>query len=337
MIEAARSVNPEALDDPIMTDRLARAWTEIELARLLSLRALSRIIKGERPWPEVQFAKIEWAYLAQVAGRPGPRPAGPGRRPHQGRARHRRPGQVDPALLVPALQHHRRRLHRGAEEHHRRPGHQAPRPGPPLLSPGVPAGRDPRSPCLIGVGRRTWHPDDVGPEGAPEPLAMWEEVARLAAADAGAPGALAQLGDARHRLLPVLGVRRPDGPSGRAARRPPRGGPLLGHRRGGPPGAGHLGGDGDPGRPARPGPGGGGRGPGHQAPRQEGGQEARLVAPGRPSAAPSPSRRRSTRPRWPTTSSRPTSPSPPTTTPAGPTWAGPSTTTASGWGASWRR
>ncbi len=58
----------------------------------------------------------------------------------------------------------------------------------------MPAGRDPRSPCLIGVGRRTWHPTDVGPEGAPEPLAMWEEVARLAAADAGAPGALAQLG-----------------------------------------------------------------------------------------------------------------------------------------------
>jgi alkylation response protein AidB-like acyl-CoA dehydrogenase len=66
MIEAARSVNPGALEDPGITDRLAKAWTEIELARLLSLRALSRIIKGERPWPEVQFAKIEWAYLAQT-------------------------------------------------------------------------------------------------------------------------------------------------------------------------------------------------------------------------------------------------------------------------------
>jgi acetyl-CoA C-acetyltransferase len=49
------------------------------------------------------------------------------------------------------------------------------------VSPGV----DPRSPCLIGVARRTWHPADV-PEGAPEPLAMWEETARAAAADAGA-------------------------------------------------------------------------------------------------------------------------------------------------------
>ena len=54
--------------------------------------------------------------------------------------------------------------------------------------------RDPRAPCLIGVGRRTWHPDEVGPDGAPEPLAMWEEVARGAAADAGAPQALAELG-----------------------------------------------------------------------------------------------------------------------------------------------
>jgi acetyl-CoA C-acetyltransferase len=43
---------------------------------------------------------------------------------------------------------------------------------------------DPRSPCIIGVGQRTWHPEDVGDEGAPEPLVMWEEVARLAADDA---------------------------------------------------------------------------------------------------------------------------------------------------------
>ncbi|MGH9051333.1 MAG: hypothetical protein ACRDY4_16500, partial [Acidimicrobiia bacterium] len=45
---------------------------------------------------------------------------------------------------------------------------------------------DPRAPCLIGVGQRTWRPDEVGEQGAPEPLAMWEEVARVAADDAGA-------------------------------------------------------------------------------------------------------------------------------------------------------
>jgi acetyl-CoA C-acetyltransferase len=42
---------------------------------------------------------------------------------------------------------------------------------------------DPRSPCLIGVARHTWHPADV-PDGAPEPLDMWEQMARAAAEDA---------------------------------------------------------------------------------------------------------------------------------------------------------
>jgi acetyl-CoA C-acetyltransferase len=46
----------------------------------------------------------------------------------------------------------------------------------------VPA--DPRATCIIGVARRTWHPSDT-PSGAPEPLAMWEQMARDAAADTG--------------------------------------------------------------------------------------------------------------------------------------------------------
>ena len=52
---------------------------------------------------------------------------------------------------------------------------------------------DPRTPCIIGVAARTWHPVDVGAEGAPEPLAMWEEVARAAAADASPRSLLEQL------------------------------------------------------------------------------------------------------------------------------------------------
>jgi acetyl-CoA C-acetyltransferase len=51
---------------------------------------------------------------------------------------------------------------------------------------------DPRATCIIGVARRTWHPSDA-PDGAPEPLAMWEQVARDAAADTGA-GASSVLG-----------------------------------------------------------------------------------------------------------------------------------------------
>ena len=34
---------------------------------------------------------------------------------------------------------------------------------------------DPRTPCIVGVGSRTWHPADDGDAGAPEPLEMWED------------------------------------------------------------------------------------------------------------------------------------------------------------------
>ena len=47
---------------------------------------------------------------------------------------------------------------------------------------------DPRVPCIIGVSRRTWRD-----RTAPEPLELWEAVARAAAADAGAPDALRSL------------------------------------------------------------------------------------------------------------------------------------------------
>lgn len=50
---------------------------------------------------------------------------------------------------------------------------------------------DPRTPCLIGVAQHTVHPGE-GP--APEPLALWEQVCRDAAADTGrAPAVLAGL------------------------------------------------------------------------------------------------------------------------------------------------
>lgn len=49
---------------------------------------------------------------------------------------------------------------------------------------------DPRTPCIIGVAQRTWHP---GTPDVPEPLAMQEEVARGAAADAGSAGLLQDL------------------------------------------------------------------------------------------------------------------------------------------------
>ena len=50
---------------------------------------------------------------------------------------------------------------------------------------------DPRSPCLIGTARRTWHPGDTT---APEPLTMWDQLARAAAGD----------GSARHHVLGAI-------------------------------------------------------------------------------------------------------------------------------------
>ncbi len=44
---------------------------------------------------------------------------------------------------------------------------------------------DPRTPCIIGVAQRTVRPAD-GP--SPEPLALWDDVCRRAASDAGAIG-----------------------------------------------------------------------------------------------------------------------------------------------------
>jgi len=52
----------------------------------------------------------------------------------------------------------------------------------------------PRATCIIGVARQTWHPSEVGAEGAPEPLAMWEHTARAAAADSGVGDPAALLG-----------------------------------------------------------------------------------------------------------------------------------------------
>src|SRR5207245_2941311 len=53
---------------------------------------------------------------------------------------------------------------------------------------------DPRTPCLIGVAQRTWRlAPGAEATDAPEPLDMWEEVARAAADDSGNPGLLSQL------------------------------------------------------------------------------------------------------------------------------------------------
>ena len=66
MISAARAVNPDALEDPEIRERIARAHTDIEFTKLLNYRALTKIIKGQKNWPEVPLAKLQWSHLAQT-------------------------------------------------------------------------------------------------------------------------------------------------------------------------------------------------------------------------------------------------------------------------------
>ena len=65
MIATARSVNPGSLDDPDIRERISRAYTQIEFTRLLNARALSKVLKGEKTWPEVPLAKLQWSHLSQ--------------------------------------------------------------------------------------------------------------------------------------------------------------------------------------------------------------------------------------------------------------------------------
>ncbi len=66
MVNLAASVNPDALRDPAMRGRIAEAHTRIEYTKLLNYRALSKILRNEKNWPEVPLAKLQWSYLAQT-------------------------------------------------------------------------------------------------------------------------------------------------------------------------------------------------------------------------------------------------------------------------------
>ncbi len=66
MIDTARKHNPDALADPGIRERIARMYTQVELTRLLNARALSKVLKGEKTWPEVPLAKLQWSHLSQA-------------------------------------------------------------------------------------------------------------------------------------------------------------------------------------------------------------------------------------------------------------------------------
>jgi alkylation response protein AidB-like acyl-CoA dehydrogenase len=66
LVELARKHNPEALADAGLRERIARVHTQIELSRLLIYRALSKVLKGEKNWPEVPVSKLQWSSIAQT-------------------------------------------------------------------------------------------------------------------------------------------------------------------------------------------------------------------------------------------------------------------------------
>ena len=66
MVNLAKAVNPDALRDTELRERIARAHTDIEYTKLLNYRALSKILRNEKNWPEVPLAKLQWSHLAQT-------------------------------------------------------------------------------------------------------------------------------------------------------------------------------------------------------------------------------------------------------------------------------
>ena len=125
LLQTAKAENPDALRDPAIRERVAELHMQIDFTRLLIARALSKVLKGEKGWPEVPLAKLQWGYISlwlaelalDVLGPTGALLKGA---PGRGRRRH-----VGPQLRVAALHDDRRRPHRGPEEHHRRPRPQA--------------------------------------------------------------------------------------------------------------------------------------------------------------------------------------------------------------------
>src|SRR4051794_28836148 len=90
MVSLARSVNPSALEDPAIRERVADAHTRIEYTKLLNYRALSKILRQEKNWPEVPLAKLQWSYLAQTLAELAVDLLGPSALPQRGE-----PGAVD--------------------------------------------------------------------------------------------------------------------------------------------------------------------------------------------------------------------------------------------------
>ena len=55
----------DLLGEPVVRQRLARSWTDIEIFRLHNARALARLARGEEPGSESSLVKLFWAGASQ--------------------------------------------------------------------------------------------------------------------------------------------------------------------------------------------------------------------------------------------------------------------------------
>jgi alkylation response protein AidB-like acyl-CoA dehydrogenase len=52
-------------EDPVIRQKLAASYIELELMRLNGLRSLSRVLKGQELGPEASFTKLYWSHMYQ--------------------------------------------------------------------------------------------------------------------------------------------------------------------------------------------------------------------------------------------------------------------------------
>ena len=60
------STTPTRSTTPTSATASPALYTQVELTRLLNYRALSKVLKGEKNWPEVPLAKLQWSHLSQT-------------------------------------------------------------------------------------------------------------------------------------------------------------------------------------------------------------------------------------------------------------------------------
>ena len=117
LVEVARANGRSA--DPVIRQRLARSFAELEILRLNTLRSLSGYDGPVAP-PEASIIKLYWASWHRQLGRAGHgRPRGAAGRWPSGPLRARR---VPADVPVQPVRDDLRRLQRDPEEHHRRAG-----------------------------------------------------------------------------------------------------------------------------------------------------------------------------------------------------------------------